>query len=567
MKLKHYILVFSVGALVFCGSLFNGFVLDDVVHITKNYQLRTVTNNAFRHIMLLPYYPGNLYRPLIYLSYYSTYTIFGLDPLPHHAINILLHALNCVLVLYILSAFLESFPALIGAVSFALLPIHTEAVANVSGRGELLYSFFSLSFLSLMVDWGKRADIKPIKSLLLLFPLALMGFLSKESCVVLFFLSPLTVWAIYKKKERLQVIVLSLMPLLAAFAIYLIFRIKALGGIITGIDSIPFLDNPLVGLSPLKRALYGFILLGRYAELSIAPHTLSGDYSYRAIDPNNIILLSGYGRYGIFAVCLLCIALMKPLQKNWAFFSLWFFLAFIPTSNIFFPIGTVFGERLAYLPSVGICAILGIVLSKTGKAKLPLSIALCMAYGTLSYTCSKYWRHNYDLIKRWITVSPESAKTQCNYGFMMKNQGNLNKAVEHFDKAISIYTNYADPWYGKGLVAMIKGDLKKAAHFYKKALAVNPQHAPSLTALGDIAISNGEAQTARRYYKAALIINPNSLYAKIGLIYVNLKSGDISAARETLNEILKLEPKNPRVIDLKRRLRHLSTGSKRTGQP
>src|SRR5712692_9504485 len=144
------ILIFVAAWAVYLNSLGGQFVFDDTSIIQNNPQIRSLGITNLQHIFGSHYWQtvagqGGLYRPVVILSYALNYAVGGFDPAGYHFVNVLLHALNSVLVFLIIH---ELFGDLVFAawsgLLFALHPIRTEAVAYVVGRAESLAAFFFL---------------------------------------------------------------------------------------------------------------------------------------------------------------------------------------------------------------------------------------------------------------------------------------------------------------------------------------------------------------------------------------------------------------------------------------
>ena len=126
---------------VYLNSIGNGFALDDVFIIHQNARVHDVT--AWRYIWLTPYWPFfgtelGLYRPFIIFLYAVQWAIGGGATWVFHVGNVLLHATATLLVFLLLERLTPRTPALIGALIFAVHPVHTEAVANVVGQAEIV---------------------------------------------------------------------------------------------------------------------------------------------------------------------------------------------------------------------------------------------------------------------------------------------------------------------------------------------------------------------------------------------------------------------------------------------
>ena len=154
-------LLFVVAFGLYANTLGNGFVWDDEALIVDNPQLREFDGERAREIFTTHFWHrteqgGGLYRPLVTLSYHLDYQIYGLNPAGYHATNIFFNGATVVLV-YVLLALLLSRPlALVAALVFAVSPLHTENVAWVAGRTDLMASAFMLATLVLFVA-GRRS--------------------------------------------------------------------------------------------------------------------------------------------------------------------------------------------------------------------------------------------------------------------------------------------------------------------------------------------------------------------------------------------------------------------------
>jgi protein O-mannosyl-transferase len=159
ISLWHCALVFSVAAVVYSNVLQNGFAFDDMSTIERNPlvvqggSLSEYFTNDFWATPMISDDSHKSYRPVTTFSYRLTYMLVGANPFYFHLTDIILHAITSVVVMYaceilLLSADLSVLASVSAAVLFASHPIHTEAVANATGRADVLASlFFLLGFI------------------------------------------------------------------------------------------------------------------------------------------------------------------------------------------------------------------------------------------------------------------------------------------------------------------------------------------------------------------------------------------------------------------------------------
>ena len=152
-----------------------GFIWDDPAHVTENLELRTLPG-----LWRIWFVPGatQQYYPLVFSTFWIEYQFWQLNPLGYHVDNVILHALNAVLLHRILLA-LKLPGAFVAAAVFAVHPVHVESVAWVTERKNVLSGFFYL--LAFQSYWRFANDDlstaeSPIRSRGLHYTLAVLFF-------------------------------------------------------------------------------------------------------------------------------------------------------------------------------------------------------------------------------------------------------------------------------------------------------------------------------------------------------------------------------------------------------
>ena len=143
--LRYYLALIGVCFLVYANSLNNAFVFDDISGILENPNIYQPFNHWYE--------PASLLNSLSYL-------IGKYNPFPFHLINIVLHALNTILVFLSLRLFFKVESSFISACLFALHPIHTEAVTWISGKSYIILSLFILAPLLLYYNATSTKESK-----------------------------------------------------------------------------------------------------------------------------------------------------------------------------------------------------------------------------------------------------------------------------------------------------------------------------------------------------------------------------------------------------------------------
>ncbi|HET8548879.1 MAG TPA: hypothetical protein VFL57_12775, partial [Bryobacteraceae bacterium] len=120
------------------------------------------------------------FRPLLMFTYWVNYKTSGLEPFSYHAVSVILHALNSVLMFFVIRGLLEragesgarrEWLAAIAAVIFLAHPVQTESVAYVASRSEVLSVLFVLSAFSLFL-YARSPGLGLVRALAVL---ALLG--------------------------------------------------------------------------------------------------------------------------------------------------------------------------------------------------------------------------------------------------------------------------------------------------------------------------------------------------------------------------------------------------------
>ncbi len=552
LQYRSIFLLLSAAFLAFGWSLGNEFAFDDTIHIGQSIAEGSTS------LFSLPFYPGNLYRPFVSLSYLLTHSVAGLAPFSYHLVNLLLHC-ACVAALYKFALlFTTSRGALLGALLAAVHPLFTEVVVNVSGRSESLCALGVLISLTIYGNSCSKGERLPTHALLVLFLSALWALFSKESGMVVIPLTMLlTLFGVRLYPHARAVwgenLVRALISQLAALVIYLLLRSAALGGSLWGGVIIDPVDNYLVTLTPLARAWSACALLGKYVSLALFPYSLSPDYSFGLLVPPPTFIeaiFSEWGAYFFLASALLvggALALYRRRVEG--VFVLWFFVAFVVTSNFLFPIGTIFGERLAYLPSMGLLMGVGILLSSLKSTLLRIGLLACVFVFLVvkSVVYARVWINNETLFTSLIISGPESAKAQLNYGMVLREKGALDEAMLYVRRALAIYPAFADAAYGLGLIYFDKKIFSGAEHWFNEALKENPDHLPSMIGAGRAALNSGRVDEAGLSYRNVLTREPLNVEALGALIGLELLQGNKREARRLLERLKTIAPKNPAI--------------------
>lgn len=541
--LVSLLLVIGLGVAVYGNSLNNAFVYDDLYQVERHPYTRDLTQISG---MFATSHFGQRsaegYRPLATLSFAVNYTIHGRDPFGYRIVNVILHGLNSGLVLLLTKAALLSFPAaLISGLVFAVHPVHTEAVVWVSGRSELLATFFFL------LTWFCYIRATSSSSLrrgywvcsLLVYVLAL---LSKEHALTL----PLVLFLydVYARRIRHESLsagwLWSRVKLYLGYglliALYLALRYALFEGhmILIDLASVPFVHNPLVEASLYERALTGITIIGSYLGLLAWPYDLSVDYSYAQMDiVRSFFAPEVLASLGLIVICLLAM-IVSFGRSGWLWLPMAFlFLTLAPVTNIFILVGTIMAERLLYLPSVGFCMVAGglgnaVRLWLQGRpfgrtTRLAWGGVLVVIIGALSLQTLRRnteWKDDATLWQSALRVSPRSAKAHLNLALVAYKQRRWDDAISELREALRIYPSYEFALLQLGNALNRKGDVEGAIKVFQGAIRDNPKNVLAYINLGVLLKKEGSVSDAIQTFQEGIRRNPDAPRAEI--LYFNL---------------------------------------------
>jgi tetratricopeptide (TPR) repeat protein len=463
------IFLFLFTCMIYSNTLWNRYAIDDVIVVTDNSYTKKGfggLKDHFTHDMFEGFFgergaklvSGGRYRPLSMATFAVEYEIMRkirgdkrevideknliltevdpyLNPVLSHAINVLLFALTIVLLYFVLVQIIPAKFTLatpIGAVSLSLIasilyaahPLHTEAVANIKGRDEVMCMLFSLLALYASIRYVKTEDIKHIVWGTVIFFIAL---LSKENAITFLAVVPLVYYFFTKAQTKHYAIAVGLFT--SVTAIFLLLRGAYTQSGLTQ-DSPEILNNPFLLATPAERyatAIYTFL---RYYWLMIFPHPLTHDYYYNQIAYVNFsdgkFLLSFFATVGLVAY-----ALLQLKKKSIAAFGiLFFFITFSVASNILFTVGVLMNERFIYMSSLGFCILLAALFFKAqDKWKVSpnvltgVLVVIIGLYSAQTFARNFDWKDSFKLFRVDAKHSANSAKIQTSLG------GDLAKAA------------------------------------------------------------------------------------------------------------------------------------------
>ena len=496
-------LVFSI----FVNTIPSTFVWDDEQFIYKNTYVTTpghtrelLTQNIVAGAGLV----SNLYRPVQALSHRLDFLMWGSRSIGHHLSNVLFHIAAAVMLYFLFLRIFSAVPAFGAALFFAIHPIQTEAVAYISGRGDILALFFTCAGLLLF--------IKKNRGLSLLC--AALAVFSKESHVLFPVFLALVTWM---RREPLRV--KEQAPFWGLSAGYTLLRLTVLNFK----NTLNFYSSPnILTQEPLTRVWTYCTTFPKGLLLWLWPADLHHERSWSVFASPWVAPVVWGG--ALFLVLAVAVWFFRKKNIVVAAGIIWFFVATFPTSNLLVLINAIFYDHWFILPGVGLCLVLGAVLTFLQKQNKAVRIAAGLALGFwlafLAASTVHYnfiWRTPVSLYSYVLEREPRSAKMSTNLGMALADSGQVEESIQYYQRSISISDEYPQTHHNLGMTYLALDRDAEAEKEFRRAVEMEPSFFHSWLNLGALAWNRRDFQAAKEAFHHVLEVNPYSKPAQEAL--------------------------------------------------
>ncbi|XP_014019261.1 protein O-mannosyl-transferase TMTC4 isoform X1 [Salmo salar] len=574
------IAVALVALLCFINSYDGDFVFDDSEAIVNNKDLNPATplNNIWRN----DFWGSNLssnnshksYRPLTVLTFRLNYLMAGgLHPVGFHVLNIGLHSLISALMIDMFSILIGGLAydgngnrlnhapkaSLLAGLLFAAHPVHTESVAGIVGRADLLCAlFFQLSFLTYCKAFrgGRESEEKfSIHWIAVSLLLCAAAMLCKEQGITVlgvnaaFDVLLICNVNVYELSQRLFIrrkaedvservktgllIRLALLAMGGASLLYARWRIMG-----TGPPAFTEVDNPA---SFAENVFLRIVNYNYYYSLNawvlLCPWWLCFDWSMGCVP----LIKSAFDWRTAWLLLLWCFliglisqALCSQDSQRRRTLTLGLVLLvvpFLPACNIFFRVGFVIAERVLYLSSAGYCLLLAYALGHCcgrwsrhkGLLRASLLALLCV-YVARCALRSHQWRSEQSLFTSALSVCPLNAKVHYNVGKNLADRGNTSAAIKYYREAVRLHPTYVHAMNNLGNILKERNELVEAEELLAKAVLIQPDFAAAWMNLGIVQNSLKKFKEAEQSYWNAIHFRKKypDCYYNLGRLYADL---------------------------------------------
>lgn len=544
---------------------------DDPAYIINNPYLPDLSLERVIEIFKVREFEGN-YHPLSIISHAIDHSIGGLDPFYFHLHSLILHLLNVALVFWLIALLTKRWEiAFISAILFGIHPAHVESVAWATERKDVLYVFYFLLGLVSYLYYKEKGKLGYYFMALLLL---ILSALSKGQAVVF---PVILVLIDYYRKELNWKALLAKAPF---FLISFVFGLLAMTVQQEGGASNSF--EEMGGRHSFFVAGYGMLM---HLIKAVIPFKLSSFHPYPPIT-------DGWWPWYIYVstaglIALLLFVLIRFRKLRWLMFGLGFFLVcIIPVSQII-PVGkTIMAERYTYLSYLGLFFSLAYFLVEKAKVfekgKLAVGITLgvyltCLSiYGyarcSVWQTSNKLWT---DVIEKYpdhfiayanraayfnnmgqpkaairdyelcAERSPDNPACPNAKGLVLRGINKFPEAMESFDLALSIDSNYYPARMNRGMLLSFLGNDSAALKDMNKLVELDPDTSISFLFRAVVLEKLGNYKAAIKDYSILIVREPMNagLYTNRGLVL--FKNGNIEQALEDYSTAIRIQPNYP----------------------
>ncbi|MDE2142479.1 MAG: tetratricopeptide repeat protein [Elusimicrobia bacterium] len=481
--------------------------------------------------------PIHEWRPVLSLTFLLQRVATGFAPLPFHAANLALHVAVCLLVLEALRRRLGPRAAFAGALVYAVLPVHAEAVAYLSSRSELLAA---LSVLGAWLALGAPENPAPRRVLAGTLIYA-AGALSKESALLFPVFLALADWTFAGRKPwepgRRGVYA----ALAAAAALVLLGRALVLPSIADG--GVPYFS----GVSYLTRLL----TVSKYAVWFYVRPALTGaglcsDFARPLVPDASYADPAAWAALLALAAAFAAAARAVARRRSWGFWLLGPCLFLLPTSHLIINLDTLGAQRFLYFPCLGLAAAAGTVFARAearraSAARAALAAAV-LVLGARAAVRAADWRDDAAYYRAAVACNPVSAKARNGLGLAYLRGGDEAAGAAALEESVRLGPRLYDPVMNLALLAYRHGDLAQARARLDRARALRPDAPDGLTLQALLDERAGDRRGAAAALTRAVAVNPDDFTARFDLARALAETGRPDLALAQLDACARLAP-------------------------
>jgi tetratricopeptide (TPR) repeat protein len=460
--------------------------------------------------------PPPYYRPLFTAYLTLNYKLFGLWEPGWHLMNLLVHIGATVAIFFLIKRLSrDQMTATFAAVLFGLHPAHVESVSWISGIPDPLAALFYVPSLIWYIRYRTEGQTKFLVASLIAFGLSA---LCKETPLAL----PLVfiVWELARTKGRQSVvargreIIFRMIPFAVLAAAYLALRFAVLGRISWKHPFMAQVPDSAIWMT----VPYVFV---KYLQHLAAPFYLSLIYG------TSFVTSAADARFLAPLAIIGGLALLLWIYRKQLPAQIWIALALIvapllPVLNLkVFHYEYIIQDRYLYLPSIGFCYLIAILIMQFSRVRKQLATALAviiiLAFGAGTFAQNRVWHDAAALWWRAVHYSPDSWSTHYNLGLAYLDQKQYQAALNELVEARRLNPREPTVLNNLALAQAGVGDYLSAIALLREALKIDPTLVEAHNNLGAFLFERNQLNDARMELLEVLRHDPQSVSAHFNL--------------------------------------------------
>ena len=514
--------------LVFGRAIGNDFInYDDPVYVTENPPVQAgLTLEGIRWALTTG--AAANWHPLTWISHMVDWSVFEDDPRGHHAVSIVFHALNSILVFLLFRRLTNAFwLSAFSAALFAWHPLRVESVAWVAERKDVLSAFFGLFALWAYVVYAQQRSTKWYWLSLGTFAL---GLLAKPMLVTLpVIMLLLDLWPLqrFHSASRLEKLPFFL---LAAGSCAITLAVQHAGGSISA-------------MLPLRpRIANAFVAVVGYLEKFVWPNDLAVLYPHPGFWPATTVAAA------ILVFVLVTTAALSQFRERpclaigWS----WFVIMLLPVLG-FVQIGLHYmADRYTYLPILGLQLALLPFFAKGFRPILAVAaVAVLSACALRTWSQLGIWKNSFTLFDHALAITHDNYLAYNNRGLFFDRAGRLDEAMADYKQALAINPHYAEANNNLGQALTEGGRPRDGLAMFRAALDARPDLLAAHNNLGNALADDSKPVEALPHYDFVLAREPWNVSALSNSGIALSMLGRYTEAIARLEKAVQFAPDNP----------------------
>ncbi len=529
---------------VYCQVFHNDFVnYDDPVYVTENTHVQHGLNAKS---ILWSFTSSNAqnWHPITWLSHILNCTMFGLNPSGHHAVSLLLHIANTLLLFGLLKKITGAFwQSAFTAAVFALHPLHIQSVAWVAERKDVLSTLFWLLTMWAYVRYAEHQ--KPGRYLLALI-FFILGLMAKPMLVTLpLILLLLDYWPLKRVKQfqlkTISRLVVEKIPffILAAASSFITFIVQKKGGAVITTDYLGIGER-------IRNALNTYVI---YIIKTFIPSGLTVYYPHIKlqaiwITPAAILFLAG-----------ISLAVLYSKRRYLIFGWLWYVITLVPVIGLIQVGSQARADRYMYIPMIGL-----LIMISWGAAEIAAdwrlrkswlissAVISLLALSAVSWVQIGYWRNSFTLFTHALEVTSDNHIAHLNIGNVYLERKDYKKAIAHYKTAVKISPEFINAHYNLIMAYFLSNRFDEAIRICNNLLQTGKNNSKVHFRLANILAKKGLTDEAIRHYNEALKQEPDNPEILSNFAITLADKGQIPLAMQYYQKALLIKPDSPEIL-------------------